>query len=1012
MAQPSGSGSIELTAELKIHFNGRPIPAREGDSVIAALIAAGIQSVRLTRSGQPRGAFCGMGVCQDCLVIIDGQRSQRACMVPVHNGMEVRTQSDAVATRVTDANREGSDDGLSATMDSDEGDSSSDAIAPTARHDLIVIGGGPAGLNAAIPVAEGGLDVTVIDERHDMGGQYYKPRTTGARINDALDDQHRRGDALRERARSAGVKFRGGETLWYARAGDNENGFELGTVDGIRQHRLSARSIVLATGAFEKPAIVPGWTLPGVMTIGAGQTLVRRYGVAPGKRILIAGHGPLGLQLAAELSRQGVKAVELFERARPSLGFTLLNAIRHAPQLVLAAVRYRLRLLRAGIPVHYGHEVTAIEGDGRVERVLIANLRNGRTRHIDVDAVCMGDGFAPQLELARLLGCEIVRDATTGEPRAVRDNNGATSVAGVWLAGDAGGLEGAASAEAQGEVTGEAVLAQFGRLATPGSADASEAANEAIETRNEAQGHAAKKALTRARSFQRALWTLYQAPEREPPSGDTVMCRCEEIPTSRIENAIKRGATSLTAIKGATRLGMGRCQGRYCVPAATRLLANHGMPVPVQSLFAPQLPARPVSAALLLREKPEWSGHRESSPAARPALPRREPLQASTADIVIIGAGVTGICAALFAARAGARVVCLDRGLINGEASGGNAGSLHLQLLSWDFGGKAAGDGSAALATLALQQESIALWRELEQQTDADFEMQETGGLMVAESHEQIAFLERKVRAEASVGIRSEVIDADRLRDIVPSIARRMVAASWCPGEGKINPLLAMPPLVLAAREAGAMIEELAAVESIDRMKDGYRVRTAHGSITSPRIIIAAGGWSAQLGAMLGVELPIRGAPLQMLVTEPAPPLVPCLLAHADRHLTMKQSQAGSLIIGGAWTADTAPSGQTRVLLDSLEGNLWVATRTVPAIRNLQLIRSWAAMNIDVDGAPLLGPLPGLPGVVIAASANGYTLGPLMGREAAAMALNDNVAPALKRFGLSRFSTHQETHAS
>jgi len=449
---------------------------------------------------------------------------------------------------------------------------------------------------------------------------------------------------------------------------------------------------------------------------------------------------------------------------------------------------------------------------------------------------------------------------------------------------------------------------------------------------------------------------------------------------------------------------MGRCQGRYCLPSATRLLKDCGHSVPPQSLFAPQLPVRPVSVSALELEKPEWSGHRESQPAARPAIDRKQSLHSTRADVVVIGGGITGVCASLFAAREGASVICLDRGTLNGEASGGNAGSLHLQLLSWDFGGKAAGDGSAALATLAMQHESIALWQTLQAQLAADFEMQTTGGMMVAESHSQIEFLHKKVAAEASVGVHSEVIDARRMQQIMPQISARMVAAAWCPGEGKINPLVAGPLLINAARAAGAQFEERTAVIGLRREGREYRVSTPHGELICSRVIIAAGGWSARIGAMLGADLPVRGAPLQMIVTEPAPPLVPCLLAHADRHLTLKQARAGSLIIGGAWTAETAPGGQTRILPDSLEGNLWVAARTVPNARDLHVIRSWAAMNIDIDGAPLLGCLPDHPRVIVAATANGYTLGPLMGREAAMAALNGRVSKPLERFGLERFN--------
>jgi glycine/D-amino acid oxidase-like deaminating enzyme len=206
----------------------------------------------------------------------------------------------------------------------------------------------------------------------------------------------------------------------------------------------------------------------------------------------------------------------------------------------------------------------------------------------------------------------------------------------------------------------------------------------------------------------------------------------------------------------------------------------------------------------------------------------------------------------------------------------------------------------------------------------------------------------------------------------------------------------------------GARIEEMTPVIGMQSTSDGYTVATPRGAIHANRILIAAGGWSAEIARLLGAELPIRGAPLQMVVTDSAPPLLPCLIAHADRHLTMKQTDAGTILIGGAWTAATGLTGQPQVLPQSLEGNLWAASHTIPAIGNLSVIRSWAAMNIDIDGAPLIGPLPGLPGVTVAATANGYTLGPLMGREAAHIALTGHARPDLAPFSINRFNQPKE----
>lgn len=947
-------------------WNGKPVAARPGDSIAAALVEAGTGVFGASRTGRARGLFCGMGACQECLVVVDGKRSQRACMTEARDGMMVEAQADTKTP-------------LQTTYSSNS--------AETVDVDLAIIGAGPAGLNAALTASQAGVAVCIIDERSETGGQYYKPRSEGFRGANNADAQHRKGIDLRNRALESGVNIRCGETVWFARTASDGTGFELRT-DGSESHAsIRARAIILASGAMERPAMIPGWTLPGVMTIGAAQTLARRYGVAPGKRVLIAGNGPLGLQLAVELRRIGAEVVAVAERARPRAGIALARAALAAPELVRDGLAYRVRLLRDRVPVMNGWEAIEIFGEDKASGVLLRHLK-GATREIAADAICIGDGFAPQVELARLMGVPVRLDPDTDALIPERDATGQTPVPGLWIAGDAGGLGGAQLAEAQGSLAASNALKHLGRNAPNVTA-----------YRNRAD---------RARKFQSALWRLYAAAPRARPTDGTTICRCEDISAAKVRAAIDQGATDPGAIKRLTRLGMGRCQGRYCLPAALRLLAEAGHPAAPEAIFSPQVPARPVPVAALSLEKPEWGGHAESTPSARPGHPKQRPLKRSTADLVIIGGGITGISAALYAARDGADVICLDRGAVNGEASGGNAGSLHLQLLSWDFGKKAVAGGSPQLLTLPLQQESIALWQQLQTQLDADFEMKKTGGLMVAEDSAQIAFLEAKVAAEAQVGISSELIDADQIRTIVPAIAENVVAGSWCSGEGKINPLIATNALARAARDAGAVIEEFTPVTGLQTGRQGYEISTPRGPIAANAILIAAGGWSAQIAGLLGATLPIRGAPLQMIVTDPAPPILPCLLAHADRHLTMKQTDAGTLLIGGAWTAGTGPDGQPIVLPQSLEGNLWIASHTLPALGALSAIRSWAAMNIDIDGAPLIGPVPGQPGVTVAATANGYTLGPLMGREAARIALSGKTRKDLAPFSMNRFNKHKE----
>jgi glycine/D-amino acid oxidase-like deaminating enzyme/NADPH-dependent 2,4-dienoyl-CoA reductase/sulfur reductase-like enzyme len=941
-------------------FADATVAAREGDSITAALSAAGVQRLGTRRSGMARGQYCGMGICQDCLVTVDGRRSVRACMTEVRPGMVVVPQDDA-ATPVPVARPD----------------------APALQDvavDLAIVGGGPAGLEAAIAAAAGGLGVLVLDERSVAGGQYFKPPSAGSRRRPA-DRQHRLGEDMRARLAASGAEVVLGASVWFARR--REAGFELRYAAEREEHRVTARALILATGAHERAAVVPGAAGPGVMTIGAAQTLVRRYGVAPGRRVLIAGEGPLGLQLAAELQSLGARVVGVAERSRMA-PVPLLRAAWADPRLALQGAGYLLRLARAGIPVWRGTEVVRIAPQDRngLLRVTLRGVGEGDERQVEADTLCISEGFQPQLELARLLSVPVEADGRGGL-RAVREPDGATQVAGLWIAGDGGGMGGAQIAGLQGRLAGLAALRLLGGVAP--------------------DDPAARRRLSRAGRFQRALWTAFGAPARGTPADDAILCRCESVPVAAVREAIGDGATDPGAVKRATRCGMGRCQGRLCSSGLVALLGAAGHAVPPETHFAPQLPARPVPAAMLLREKPEWGGHAAALPAERPRPPDPGPLPAESADVVVIGAGVTGLCAALAAARAGASVICLDRGQAAAEASGGNAGSLHLQLLSWDFGQKAVAGGSPALRTLPLQAESIALWSALETELGADFEMATTGGLVLAENPEQVGFLRDKAAAEATVGIETHIVSREEIAGMEPALADIFAAAAWCPGEGKINPLAANRALLGAVRAAGAQVIERCRVTGIQPEGEGYRIATARGAIRAGRVVLAAGGWSAGIAEMLSVAVPVRGAPLQMVVTEPAPPLVGCLVAHADRHLTLKQTAAGSILIGGAWPGAVGPAGQPIVLPESLEGNLWVAARTLPAVAGLSVIRSWAAMNIDIDGAPLLSHLPGHPRVVIAATSNGYTLGPLIGREAALGLLHGRMRQDLHDFGLDRF---------
>ena len=151
-------------------------------------------------------------------------------------------------------------------------------------------------------------------------------------------------------------------------------------------------------------------------------------------------------------------------------------------------------------------------------------------------------------------------------------------------------------------------------------------------------------------------------------------------------------------------------------------------------------------------------------------------------------------------------------------------------------------------------------------------------------------------------------------------------------------------------------------MRAVVRAGSGFELRTALGPVRAGKVLNASGGWSARVAEMVGGHPPARAHPIQLIVTEPAPPLVHHLLAHAERHLTVKPVRNGNLLIGGGWRAALdEDTGHPAVVRDCFEGNLWVASQVLPGLDTMHVIRSWAAMNVAIDGAPLLGELPGVP---------------------------------------------------
>src|SRR5690242_1692545 len=336
-------------------------------------------------------------------------------------------------------------------------------------YELLIVGGGPAGLAAAAEAAGRGLQVALVDERPSLGGQIFKQPGLVVREEGALGGEHVRGRRLIEAAERSGTRIllrtscltlRGAEAVLAA--------------EGEQAREVAAGTVLLAPGAHDRPVAFPGWTLPGVLTAGAAQTVVKAHRVTPGERVLFAGSGPLALAFPAQLHHYGVNVVAALEAGPPPRAADVARLLAAVPgnvALLREALRYRRELWRGRVPLRYRRMVVRAEGRQRVEAVVHAEVdadwrvRRGTEERIEVDTLCIGYGFVPSVELLRVAGCTFRYDEDLGGPIVVVDEWQRTSVAGVLAAGDGTGIGGSYVAEDEGRLAALGLVGDHARAA-------------------------------------------------------------------------------------------------------------------------------------------------------------------------------------------------------------------------------------------------------------------------------------------------------------------------------------------------------------------------------------------------------------------------------------------------------------------------------------------------------------------------------------------------------------------
>ena len=358
-------------------------------------------------------------------------------------------------------------------------------------------------------------------------------------------------------------------------------------------------------------------------------------------------------------------------------------------------------------------------------------------------------------------------------------------------------------------------------------------------------------------------------------------------------------------------------------------------------------------------------------------------MDSAQADILIVGGGLAGCCAAYFLAREGADVLLIEQHDLNTLASGSNSGSLHAQIPYEPFVAEGENFARAFQPVVPLMLQSIELWKDLERELATDFEVNTPGGLLVADNEQQMSAVRAKVKFEREAGLPVEVVSKAELLAIAPYLSDRVVGASYCTAEGKANPLKAGPALAQAAKRQGARILRNTQLTHLAAISGGFAAETTGRSIHARRVLNCGGADAGRIGRMLGLDLEIEGFPIQVNITEAIEPLVKHLIYSAGDRLTLKQTRHGGVVIGGGWAARiNAGTGRPEVEPASIPPNLKAAINLVPALAGVQLLRTWPAIvNGTKDWRPIFGEAPRVPGFFTCIFPwMGFTAGPMSAR--------------------------------
>lgn len=443
---------------------------------------------------------------------------------------------------------------------------------------VVIIGAGPAGIRATESLAGAGLQPVLIDEAARVGGQIYRqpPAGSGRDPQALYGTEAAKATAIHTCLRRLEGRFdyRPRTLVWNIFKGDLDLMSESG------HGKLKFDRLLIATGAFDRVIPFPGWTLPGVYTLGGAQIALKAQGVAIGRRVALVGAGPLLPLVASQYLKAGAQIAVVIDVTPRAAKLRALGRMLAMPAMVRRGVSY-LRTIRShGVPAIYGAQAIRVEGTEAVEGISWKTA-SGEWVRTECDAVGASFGLRSETQLADVAGCEFTFDATLRQWLPKRTEAGRTTLDSVYLAGDCAGIGGADVAELSGERAAQAIQEDLGMPVDDGR-------RAEIERR-----------LRRFARFRDGLERAYPFPHHLLDGLDesTTVCRCEGVDLHALREVYERTEPSeVNRQKAFSRVGLGRCQGRVCGLAAAELLARFaGRPIESAGRMRSQPPIKPIA---------------------------------------------------------------------------------------------------------------------------------------------------------------------------------------------------------------------------------------------------------------------------------------------------------------------------------------------------------------------------------------------------------------------------------